>query len=214
MKTAPLPQLYAARLIALDQVVNPHEYFLDDDMCTIGRSASCHVVIQGRIAVSRLHARIERHGIPYLLYDNDSANGTFVNRVRIDAPHQLNDHDQIGLSHMTPILMFEVSAKTTKPLERSHLVYDEEHRIFLLNHQPLALAPAQFRLLLHLYRHHGELCTIDSCAVAMWGTTARPSHYPMIIQRHMTGILQRMLVISSDTDVIQTLPGVGYRLMS
>ncbi len=51
------------------------------DKAWFGRQPSCDFVLQGE-DISRVHFSIERHGEDYLLVDNKSTNGTFVNGVR------------------------------------------------------------------------------------------------------------------------------------
>jgi pSer/pThr/pTyr-binding forkhead associated (FHA) protein len=95
----------SARLIWLE-AEQPLSYALMTDICTIGRSPICHVLIQ-QATVSRLHARIERSNGHYLLSDVGSANGTFVNGRHLRAPHLLVDGDMIGLGSAIPVLRFE-----------------------------------------------------------------------------------------------------------
>ena len=77
---------------------NENEVYLslDQDVVTIGRSSSCDIVIPLSI-VSRLHARIEQQHDRYVLLDAGSANGTFVNGVRIEQGYQLSTNDEIWL---------------------------------------------------------------------------------------------------------------------
>ncbi|MCD6385058.1 FHA domain-containing protein, partial [Candidatus Sumerlaeota bacterium] len=63
-----------------DNVV--HKYFFDKDILNIGRARDNDIVIEN-LAVSRNHARIRRVEGKYILTDLNSANGTFVNGVRI-----------------------------------------------------------------------------------------------------------------------------------
>ena len=49
-------------LVALHKDVQPASYTLQADICTIGRSPVCQVVV-GRNVVSRLHARELRRGV-------------------------------------------------------------------------------------------------------------------------------------------------------
>jgi pSer/pThr/pTyr-binding forkhead associated (FHA) protein len=82
-----------AKLIALREDIKPVEKIIESDVCTIGRSPTCQVVIPDKI-VSRLHARIELdEGRRYILHDTNSANGTFINGQRIRDPHLLRDGD-------------------------------------------------------------------------------------------------------------------------
>ena len=63
-----------------DNVV--HKYFLYKDTVTIGRAPDNEVAIEN-LAVSRHHATITLEDGRYILEDNDSANGTHVNGVRV-----------------------------------------------------------------------------------------------------------------------------------
>ncbi len=57
-------------------------YVVDKDLITLGRAKDNDIVIEN-LSVSRNHARIRRQGNSYVLTDLNSANGTFVNNVRI-----------------------------------------------------------------------------------------------------------------------------------
>ena len=94
-----------ARLIRLE-AGQPQSYLLEVEICTIGRSPLCQLLVPHPI-VSRLHAKVERNGTQYLLSDTGSANGTFLNGRRLGGPHLLLDGDLIGLGSVAPILRFE-----------------------------------------------------------------------------------------------------------
>lgn len=95
----------SARLIRLE--TEPLAlYLLEADVCMIGRSPLCQVLVEQPI-VSRLHARVERCGPRYLIADAGSANGTFVNGRPLRQPHLLADGDLIGLGRAAPTLRFE-----------------------------------------------------------------------------------------------------------
>src|SRR5712691_4571767 len=49
-----------------------------------GRQVTCDFVLEGE-GISRAHFAITRRGVDYVLIDNKSTNGTFVNRVRVTA---------------------------------------------------------------------------------------------------------------------------------
>jgi pSer/pThr/pTyr-binding forkhead associated (FHA) protein len=198
-----------ARLLALNEVVNPTETILEADVYTLGRSTLCQIVVQ-RSTVSRLHAKIERDGPRYLLVDAGSANGTFVNGNRIHAPHLLGDRDLIGLGAATALLRFLDPDPTVVPVTR--LRYDERKMVFLLGETPLDLTPGQFRLLHHLYQHSGEVCTRESCAAALWGHDYEPGLDADALDRAFSSLRSQLRRIDADADLIETRRGLGYVL--
>ena len=77
----------------------PHRsqvFLLDREGMTLGRHASNNIVVDHQ-EVSRHHARITRQGQAMVIQDMGSANGTFVNSVRLTAPCPLTNGDVIGL---------------------------------------------------------------------------------------------------------------------
>lgn len=201
-----------ARLIALAEhaaEIQPEDYLLEADICTIGRSPLCQIVVT-RPLVSRLHARIERTGPRYLLHDTSSANGTFVNARRITEPHLLADQDLIGLGSSAGLLRFLDADPTFVPSGR--LRYDERAMLFYLGAQPLELPPTQFRLLHHLYQHLGDVCTRESCAQAIWGRDYEPGLDADALDRIVTNLRSQIRQIDSTADLIKTRRGVGYEL--
>jgi hypothetical protein len=71
------------------------------DRTTIGRSPDCDVFLDD-VTVSRRHALLLRKGSHYVLEDQGSLNGTFLNRHRIETA-ELADGDelQIGKYRLT-----------------------------------------------------------------------------------------------------------------
>lgn len=197
------------QLLALHDDVQPAEYVLKDQVCIIGRASECHIVV-ARNAVSRNHARIERAGSRYMLYDSDSVNGTFVNMRRIHEPHLLKDRDLIGLGAAAALIRFVDPDPTFNASAR--LRYEEGAMIFLLADQPLSLTPAQFRLLLHLYKHAGTVCTREECAQAIWGRAYDPGMDADALDRYINTLRSRLRDVDPTADLIQTRRGLGYVL--
>jgi hypothetical protein len=62
---------------------------------TIGRAENCDIGLFGDPGVDRLHATIQRQGSAYVVQDNGSATGTFVNDEPIRQPRVLRSGDVI-----------------------------------------------------------------------------------------------------------------------
>lgn len=67
-----------------------HTYVFDKEVMSIGRSRDNDIVIEN-LSVSRNHARIRRQGNRYILTDLNSANGTYVNSVRVSKTEVVNN---------------------------------------------------------------------------------------------------------------------------
>jgi pSer/pThr/pTyr-binding forkhead associated (FHA) protein len=90
----------AAALIELDQVEGTAGRRMHDlvaEKVTVGRSPSSDIFLDD-VTVSREHAAIEHgNGGAYRIRDAGSLNGTYVNRVRVDAVDLRNgDEIQVG----------------------------------------------------------------------------------------------------------------------
>ncbi len=89
----------AAALIELDQVegtAGRRMHDIGEETVTVGRSPESNIFLDD-VTVSRKHAEIERGEQGYRIRDVGSLNGTYVNRVRVDAVDLRNgDEIQIG----------------------------------------------------------------------------------------------------------------------
>lgn len=207
------PATNASRLLAMAEYaaeVQPREFWLEADTCTLGRALTCQVVVQRRL-VSRLHAQITRVGLRYLLSDLGSANGTFVNGRRLSEPQLLADGDQIGLGAPAGLLTFMDADATFVPQEQ--LRYEERTMRFFVGQAPVELSPALFRLLRHLYEHSGEVCTRERCAEAVWGAGYEPGNEMNPLDRLITQLRGQLRLVAPEADFLRTRRGLGYELV-
>lgn len=102
----PSPRIETARLEFIDSASrSPFE--LVKSACWLGRDFDCDVVFDASAAVvSRKHAEIRHEDAGFILVDNQSFNGTLVNRQRISAAVPLYHNDEIQLGVGGPILRF------------------------------------------------------------------------------------------------------------
>ena len=199
-----------ARLVALTDDVTPGEFLLSGVEHTVGRAPTCDIVVH-RQTVSRLHARIVREGPRHVLHDAGSANGTFVNGQQLAGPHLLSNRDTIGLGAAGDLLRFVDPDPTVVPAARLRL--DERAQLFYLGAQPLELTPGQHRLLTHLYRHLGELCTREACAEAIWGRNYDPGLDAEALDRAVSNLRAALRKVDPGADLLQTRRGLGYVLV-
>jgi pSer/pThr/pTyr-binding forkhead associated (FHA) protein len=72
------------------------EHFVPtNDRTTIGRSPDCDIFLDD-VTVSRTHAVLLRQNGSFVIEDQGSLNGTFVNKRRIDSA-SLNDGDEVQI---------------------------------------------------------------------------------------------------------------------
>ena len=88
-----------AALIEMDQVegtAGRRMHDLGDEIVTVGRGQESHIFLDD-VTVSRKHAEIVHGDVGYRIRDVGSLNGTYVNRVRVDAVDLRNgDEIQVG----------------------------------------------------------------------------------------------------------------------
>lgn len=200
-----LAQLHAIQTT----MITPLEITLANTICTIGRSPSCHIVVR-HARVSRLHARIERQGLRFIINDAGSANGTYLNGTRLLAGRILANNDTIGLGSAEPVLRF-VDLDSTEHTS-GVLRYDEQTMLFYLSGTRVELTPMQFRLLRHLYQYAGEMCSRESCAQAIWGRDYESGMDAGALDQAMNSLRRTLRAIDAEANPIETRRGLGYVL--
>jgi pSer/pThr/pTyr-binding forkhead associated (FHA) protein len=75
------------------------DYTLEKPETSIGRAPNSDILLSKDKLTSRRHATIRYENGNYVLYDERSANGTFVNGQQLEesTPHILSDNDHIGI---------------------------------------------------------------------------------------------------------------------
>lgn len=206
----PTPDTFESpHLVALQPDVQPPRLALSVDGCTLGRAASCTIVVP-RPLVSRLHAQVEWAGGHFQLRDLGSVNGTWVNGQRLREPHLLAHHDLIGLGEATPLLSFADPDATQ--MASSRLRYDERQMRFYLGYQAVELTPHQFRLLRFLFLHRGQVCSREQCAEAIWGPDYTPGNDATPLDRLISTTRVALRQVDPEAHIIETRPGLGYQL--
>src|SRR5262249_55714004 len=79
---------------------------------TIGRAESCDIGMFGDPGIERLHARILCRAGRYMLSDNNSSTGTFLNGQRVVQPAPLHSGDAIGMGKGVLIFREREKAKS------------------------------------------------------------------------------------------------------
>jgi hypothetical protein len=194
------------------------EFPLGRDPATIGRGRDCDLVVEN-VYVSRHHARIVRKGDRYVLIDEKSKNGTYVNGKRISAPHTLSPGDQIGIAGV--LLEFvEVTAEDVTPTWPGPMVREQlkspvqvdigAWEVFVDGKKlECRLSVQEFALLSLLYRRAGEVCRRDELGDAIWG---KDRYDYNMLHRLVHRLKEKIEPNPRQPRYIESIPGVGYRL--
>lgn len=91
-------------------------------LCRLGRDPRNDIVATRELPFvsrqhARIYARIDAGVTTFLLADEQSRHGTFVNGARVTTPHPLFDGDAIGLGLPSSMLVFSRLAITAPPSE-------------------------------------------------------------------------------------------------
>lgn len=104
---APIPM---ARLTLLSGSVKPPYLELNSPSLSIGRDGTCNLVVPDKL-VSRHHARLAWTTQGWVIYDQGSANGVYVNGQRV-SQHTLRPGDQVQIGQT--VLVFQISASQSR----------------------------------------------------------------------------------------------------
>ncbi|MBI1881509.1 MAG: winged helix-turn-helix domain-containing protein [Chloroflexi bacterium] len=142
------------------------EILLTEDVTTLGRAASCQVIIDNDFA-SRRHAQIVRRDEVYWLRDLDSKNGTLLDTTRT----------QPNLAASAALLRVDAGARQV-----------------WLHGQVLAppLTAKQFDLLLYLSQRAGEAVSKDELAAAVWPEDQSEAVYDYQIDKMVSRVRERI----------------------
>lgn len=101
-------------IITLLETEETHEVLLEQDEITFGRAGSSDILLEQDTLTSRHHALLKREGQQYLLYDQRSANGVFVNGQKIapETGFTLVDGDHIGIGNYD--IIFRTGVQNSK----------------------------------------------------------------------------------------------------
>lgn len=126
------------------------EYKLEMRPLTIGRGPDCDIFIDN-LAVSTHHARIFFEDNQYVLEDNHSLNGTFVNKIKVSGRVLLRDGDVIDIGKHSLVYYQHADArrpaphlpKTGAPSLNATFVLETKQRVELLKKPEEAAAVAR-----------------------------------------------------------------------
>jgi len=108
------------------------EYPLDKPEIVIGRAPTSDILLSKDKLTSRRHANVHYENGKYLLLDEHSANGTFVNGEQIEeaVPHELHDGDHVGIGeHELIFRTFGSSASAVEDMPTVAVSYEPPQEV-------------------------------------------------------------------------------------
>jgi len=128
----------AVKLVFQPGTANHTEFELSQDEISIGRGSNCDIVLNDKKA-SRKNSIIRRVGMNFLIKDLDSANGTFVNGVKVQE-QELSGDDLIRVGGVE--FEFKALNKDYAAREKDFMSLPEEPEAPAEMQAPMAFDPA------------------------------------------------------------------------
>jgi DNA-binding response OmpR family regulator len=206
------------RLVVQGGEEKGREIPLADKSLTIGRRADNDVVIVDRLA-SRQHAVLERQHGQYVIRDQRSRNGTFVNGQRLSEPHVLRDGDeiQIGLDFKALYIDPEATgALVTDAIVRGRGLWaDLERREVWVQGTKVAppVSKAQFSLLVLLQEDPGRVFTREEIIAAVWPDDASQGVSDETIDALVGRLRRRIASVDAAHQYVETVRGHGFKFV-
>lgn len=98
----------------------------------------------------------------------------------------------------------------TGPIVAGDLSIDLERRLIARQGQAVRLTPKEYDVLAHLARHAGKVIGHRDLLIAVWGAAhAQDTHYLRVVVGQLR---QKLEIDPAQPRLIETEPGVGYRL--
>ena len=186
------------------------EILLREDVTTLGRAASCQVVLESDWA-SRRHAQIIRRDEIYWLRDLGSKNGTLLDGEPVAQELPLADGAEIRIGEVVFAFVDPAATRTQPGLAAgaAALWVDPEAREVWLQGEKLnpPLSVKQFELLFYLYQRAGEAVSKDELAAAVWPEAEAEAVYDYQVDKMISRVRERI-----GKAHLETVWGYGYRL--
>jgi len=210
-----MPNEKNAKLVVLAENGRRFDVPLGSAPLTIGRAKDCDLVLDDRFA-SRRHARVEWQANAYVLTDEGSKNGTFLDGAAVSSPHPLEQEEEFQIGG-TVLRYVEDDAEDTALMPPGAvkvpalaLVVDERAwQVWVDGRQVQRLSPLEFRLLAYLHAHAGAVCTREELGLELWGQGAYTHE---MLHQVVHRLKQRLEDDPRRPRLVITVPGVGYRL--
>jgi len=208
----------SARIVVRTRGGHRYELPMTDRPLVIGRSRECDLILEDDF-VSRRHARVEQRKGKFIIVDEGSRNGTVVRGQQINSQHELRHEDEIRIGDTALLFLVgspeDSTTQRLEPLSESQIgspvqVDPQSWEVWVEGKKlEQKLSVLEFKLLAHLYRNAGIVCSRDEIGVELWGEGA----YTFEMLHQLVHRLKRRIEPDPNNPrFLVSLPGVGYRL--
>lgn len=199
-------------LVLEEGMDEPRRWYIERDTTTLGRFEDNDVVLPDRL-VSRHHARIRREGSQFMLEDNGSTNGTFVNGERIARSHLLQDGDTIQIAPRFQLRFVDRASTVPMPGIRRpfRLEIDEEERQVTIGERIVDLSVAQYDLLCLLKENEGKVVSRPEIVRHVWAEDEAAGITNQAIDALVRRLRERIAEADGDHPYVQTVRGHGFK---
>lgn len=184
------------------------------DGVVIGRDDDCGVCLPDR-SVSRHHAVVRRSGQGFVLIDNGSKNGTWLNGHPVSGePRRLKDGDDISIAARYKLWFVDADATAPLSFAGRGLRIDPETMHVFVNGQVLAppLSTQQFAFVKVMLDADGGLVPREAIVPAVWPESEREGVSDDSIDALVKRVRQRLAEHDPRHGYIVTIRGYGFRL--
>lgn len=183
------------------------------DLTVIGRDPACDITLDDR-QVSRRHAVIRRAAEGFVVVDEASKNGSWLNGVQLSAPMRLTDGDELSIAAV--FKLYFVDSEATAPLvfEARGLRVDPVAKLVYVNGLPLdpPLTLPQLELLWALYEAGGQTVSRDLLVERVWPYSEGAGVTDQALDALVRRVRIRLAEADPDHPYIATVRGYGYKL--
>ncbi len=199
-------------LVLREEDGSTREWNLTNDQVHLGREPDNDVVLPSR-QVSRYHARIQREGQHFVLYDCGSKNGTYLNGEPVDTAQTLRDGDEISIALC--YRLFFIDAEATTPLffdSQRGLRIDLGSRGVWINGRELSppLSAGQFALLNLFVANANNVVSREEVVQVVWPDATEGGVTDQAIDALVRRLRDRIAEIDPDHPYIVTVRGHGF----
>jgi DNA-binding response OmpR family regulator len=183
------------------------------ELTVIGRDPACDLALDDR-QVSRRHAVIRRTADGFLVSDEGSKNGTWLNGVRLTAPAHLRDGDEVSIAAMYKLYFVDSEATAPLVFEARGLRVDPDAKQVFVDGSPLEppLTLPQFELLWELYEAAGQTVSRDLLVARVWPYSEGAGVTDQALDAMVRRVRLRLAEVAPDQDYVLTVRGYGYKL--